>query len=145
MDTEVEILLVEDNAGDAEMTIRELQRHRIGNHIVHLKDGADAIDFVFGTGIYENRNRGHKPKMILLDLRMPRVSGIEVLKTLKSDERSRTIPVVVLTASAEDPDIRTCYELGVNSYIVKPVGFENFTKAIAELGMYWLLLNNPPQ
>jgi len=141
MDTEVEIVLVEDNAGDAEMTIRALQKNSIGNRIVHLKDGADAIDFVFRTGVYENRNADHHPKMILLDLKMPRISGIEVLKTLKSDERSRNIPVVVLTSSAEDPDIRTCYELGANSYIVKPVGFENFTKAIADLGMFWLLLN----
>jgi two-component system, response regulator len=141
--TEIEILLVEDNAGDAEMTIRALRKNQIGNNIVHLKDGAEAIDFVFGTGSYENRNVNHKPKMILLDLKMPKVSGIEVLKTLKSDERSRTIPVIVLTSSNEDPDIRSCYELGANSYIVKPVGFDNFSKAITELGMYWLLLNKP--
>ena len=142
MDTEVEILLVEDNADDAEMTIRELKKQRIGNHIVHLTDGAEAIDFVFATGNYENRNVNNKPKLILLDLKMPKVSGIEVLKTLKSDERSRSIPVVVLTSSAEDPDIHTCYELGVNSYIVKPVAFESFSLAIAKLGMYWILLNN---
>ncbi|MCW3072863.1 MAG: two-component system response regulator [Bacteroidetes bacterium] len=143
MDTEIEILLVEDDISDAEMAIRALKKQRIGNHIVHLKDGAEAIDFIFATGNYENRNANNKPKMILLDLKMPKVSGIEVLKTLKSDERSRSIPVVVLTSSAEDPDIRTCYELGVNSYIIKPVGFENFSAAVAKLGMYWLLLNNP--
>jgi two-component system, response regulator len=141
---EIEILLVEDNSGDAEMTIRALKKKGIGNNVVHLKDGAEAIDFVFGTGKYENRNVNHKPKIILLDLKMPKVSGIEVLKTLKSDERTKAIPVIVLTSSQEDPDIKVCYELGVNSYIVKPVGFENFTKAISELGVYWLLLNQPP-
>lgn len=143
--TEIEILLVEDNPGDAEMTMRVLKKNHIGNHIIHLKDGAEAIDFIFGTGIYENRNVSHKPKMILLDLKMPKVSGIEVLKTLKSDERTRMIPVVVLTSSNEDPDIRSCYELGVNSYIVKPVDFSNFSSVIAELGMYWLLLNKAPR
>jgi two-component system, response regulator len=141
--SELEILLVEDNAGDAELTLRALKKNRIGNHILHLKDGAEAIDFIFGTGIYENRDISNKPKMILLDLKMPKVSGIEVLKTLKSDERTRSIPVVILTSSNEDPDIRSCYELGVNSYIVKPVDFENFSAAITELGMYWLVLNKP--
>jgi two-component system response regulator len=142
--SEIEILLVEDNAGDAEMAIRALKKNHIGNQVIHLKDGAEAIDFVFGTGVYENRDVNNRPKLILLDLKMPKISGIEVLKTLKSDERSRAIPIVVLTSSREDPDIRTCYELGVNSYIVKPVGFENFSAAISELKMYWLLLNNPP-
>lgn len=142
---EIEILLVEDNASDAEMTIRALKKNGIGNNVVHLKDGAEAIDFVFGTGQFENRNVNHQPKIILLDLKMPKVSGIEVLKTLKSDDRTKAIPVIVLTSSQEDPDIKVCYELGVNSYIVKPVGFENFTKAISELGVYWLLLNQPPR
>ncbi|HEX8516283.1 MAG TPA: response regulator [Bacteroidia bacterium] len=142
---EIDILLVEDNTGDAELAIRALKKSNIANNIVHVKDGTEAIDFVFGTGKYEERNTENKPKMILLDLKMPKVSGIEVLKTLKSDERSMTIPVVVLTSSKEDPDIRICYELGVNSYIVKPIGFENFSNAISELGMYWLLLNQPPQ
>jgi two-component system response regulator len=143
MNNAIEILLVEDNPGDAEMTIRALKKKNIGNNIVHLKDGAEALDFIFGTGQYENRNTDQKPKLVLLDLKMPKVTGIEVLKTLKSDERTKMIPVVVLTSSKEDPDIQTCYALGVNSYIVKPVGFENFSSAIAELGMYWIVLNQP--
>jgi two-component system response regulator len=143
-DTEIEILLVEDNNEDAEMTMKALRKHNLGNHIVHLKDGAEAIDFIFGTGKYENRDISKKPKMILLDLKMPKVSGIEVLKTLKSDERTKSIPIVVLTNSEEDPDIKACFELGVNSYIVKPVEFEKFSAAISELGVYWVLLNQLP-
>jgi two-component system response regulator len=141
---EIEILLVEDNTSDAEMAIRALKKKGLSNNIIHVKDGAEAIDFVFGTGKFENRNVTLQPKIILLDLKMPKVSGIEVLKTLKSDERTKAIPVIILTSSREDPDIKVCYELGVNSYIVKPVGFENFTNAISELGVYWLLLNQPP-
>ncbi len=140
--TEVEILLIEDNQNDAEMTIRALRKHNIANKVTHLKDGAEGLDFIFGTGEYAGRNIDNKPKVILLDLKMPRVDGIEVLRKVKSDERTKTIPVVVLTSSQEDPDVRACYELGVNSYIVKPVGFENFAKAISELGLYWLLLNH---
>lgn len=143
-DTEVEILLIEDNPSDAEMTLRALKKNKIVNNIVHLKDGAEAIDFIFGTGVYNGRNIRNKPKVILLDLKMPKVDGIEVLRRVKANENTRTIPVVVLTSSREDPDVRTCYELGVNSYIVKPVGFENFSKAIAELGLYWMLLNQSP-
>jgi two-component system response regulator len=142
---EIEILLVEDNTEDAEMTVRALKKKNIGNHIVHLKDGAEALDFIFGTGKYELRNINNKPKLILLDLKIPKVSGIEVLKTLKSDERTRSIPVVILTSSREDPDIKTCYALGVNSYIVKPLEFDNFSTAISELSVYWLLLNQSPQ
>ncbi|MCE3279568.1 MAG: two-component system response regulator [Bacteroidetes bacterium] len=141
---EIEILLVEDNTSDAEMAIRALKKKGLSNSVIHVKDGAEAIDFVFGTGKFENRNVNHQPKIILLDLKMPKVSGIEVLKTLKSDERTKAIPVIILTSSREDPDIKVCYELGVNSYIVKPVGFDNFTDAISELGVYWLLLNQPP-
>jgi two-component system, response regulator len=143
-DTEVEILLVEDNPSDAEMTLRALKKNNIVNNIVHLKDGAEALDFIFGTGSFEGRNIKNKPKVILLDLKMPKVDGIEVLRRVKANEETRTIPVVVLTSSREDPDVRTCYELGVNSYIVKPVGFENFSKAISELGLYWMLLNQSP-
>lgn len=141
---EVEILLIEDNPSDAEMTIRALRKNNIANHLVHLKDGEEALSFIFGTGSYEGRNTNNLPKVILLDLKMPKVDGIEVLKRIKVDEKTKLIPVVVLTSSNEDPDINTCYKLGANSYIVKPVGFENFTKAIAELGMYWLLLNKAP-
>jgi len=143
MSTELEILLVEDNSSDAEMTIRALKKNNIANHVVHLKDGAEAIDFIFGTPT--EKGLTIFPKLILLDLKMPKVDGIELLRKIKSDERTKVIPVVVLTSSKEDPDIRTCYELGVNSYIVKPVGFENFTKAISELGLYWMLHNLAPR
>lgn len=143
INTEIEIILIEDSPFDAEMTIRALKTNKVSNHIVHLKDGAEALDFMFATGAYEGRNLGHRPKVILLDLKMPKVNGIEVLRRLKEDASTKSIPVVVLTSSKEDPDVRACYELGVNSYIVKPVGFENFTKCISELGFYWLLLNEP--
>lgn len=139
--SEVEILLVEDSSSDAEMTIRALRKSNVANKLIHLKDGAEALDFIFGAGKYSGRNITIKPKVILLDLKMPKVNGIEVLRKVKSDHHTKTIPVVVLTSSKEDPDVKTCYELGVNSYIVKPVAFENFTKAISELGFYWLLLN----
>jgi len=144
MDTIVEILLVEDSPSDAELTIHALRTSNIVNQITHLKDGAEALDFLFGEGEYAGRNVNLKPKTILLDLKMPKVDGIEVLRRVKSDDRTKSIPVVVLTSSKEDPDIKTCYDLGVNSYIVKPVGFDNFTKAVQELGLYWLLLNQPP-
>jgi two-component system response regulator len=140
----IDILLVEDNASDAELTIRALKLKHIVNKIVHLKDGADALDYLYAEGVYEGRNTANRPKMILLDLKMPKVNGIEVLRKIKSDEKLRSVPVVVLTSSKEDPDIKTCYDLGVNSYIVKPVGFENFLKAVGDLGMYWMLLNEPP-
>jgi len=145
MDSEIEILLVEDSASDAEMTIRAFKKNNLGNIIVHLKDGAEALDFIFGTGSYEGRNIDRKPRLVLLDLKMPKVNGIEVLERLKADQHTKTIPVVVLTSSREDPDIRKCYDLGVNSYIVKPVDFENFTAAIRTLGVYWLLLNQSPR
>jgi two-component system, response regulator len=143
--SEIEILLIEDNASDAEMTIRALKKKNITNNIIHLKDGAEGLDFIFGLGKYEGRDITNQPKIILLDLKMPKVSGIEVLQTLKKDDRTKKIPIVVLTSSKEDPDIKKCYELGVNSYIVKPVGFENFSTAITDLGFYWLLLNQPPR
>ncbi len=141
--TEIEIVLVEDNPSDAEMTIRALKKSNLANKIIHLRDGAEALEFIFGTGQYEGRNMDLRPKVILLDLKMPKVSGIEVLQKIKADQRTKTIPVVVLTSSKEDPDVRQCYELGVNSYIVKPVGFENFSKSISDLGFYWLALNHP--
>jgi len=137
----IEILLVEDNMNDAEMTIRALKKAHIANSILHLKNGAEALDFIFGKNKYAGRNVDNKPRLILLDLKMPKVDGIEVLEQLKSNDSSKTIPVVVLTSSNEHPDIEVCYKLGVNSYIVKPVGFENFTKAVTELGFYWMLLN----
>lgn len=142
--TEIEILLVEDNMDDAELTLRALKKHRIANSIYHVKDGAEALDFIFAEGTFSNRNINEKPKLILLDLKMPKISGLEVLKKIKSDERSKAIPVVVLTSSKEDPDVKKCYAYGVNSYIVKPVDFENFIKTVSELGMYWMILNQTP-
>ncbi|MGZ4056593.1 MAG: response regulator [Bacteroidia bacterium] len=137
----VEIILVEDNPNDAEMTIRALKKNHLANKLLHLKDGEEALHFLFCTGIYRARDIDKKPKVILLDLKMPKIDGIEVLRRLKADKRTKTIPVVVLTSSKEDPDIRTCYELGVNSYIVKPVGFDHFITAVSDLGMYWMLMN----
>jgi len=135
----VDILLVEDNALDAELTLRELKKHHLANHLVHLSDGEEALEFLFANGA-----RHSLPKLVLLDIQMPKVSGIEVLHQIRSHELTRTMPVVVLTSSKEDPDIRRCYDLGVNSYIVKPVNFERFTEAIRTLGLYWLLINQTP-
>ena len=140
---EVEILLVEDNMSDAEMTIRALKKNQLTNKLIHLKDGAEALDFIFAEGMYVDRKVENTPKVILLDLKMPKVNGIEVLQRIKSDERTKRIPVVVLTSSKEDPEIRECYNLGVNSYVVKPVQFENFVKAVSQMGLYWMLLNQP--
>ena len=141
----VEILLIEDNEHDAEMTIRALKKNRITNGVVHLKDGAQALDFLFGNGEFAGRNVNEKPKVILLDLKMPKVDGIEVLQQIKSNELTKKIPVVVLTSSKENPDIDRCYALGANSYIVKPVDFYGFMEAISRSGMYWVMLNHPPQ
>ena len=140
----VEVLLVEDDATDAELTLRALRSRGLSNDIVVVEDGAEALDFVFGRGAHSDRDTRNGPKLILLDLRLPKVDGIEVLRQVKADERTKTIPVVVLTSSRQDPDIQTCYELGVNSYIVKPVDFDKFAEAVAEIGLYWMLLNEPP-
>lgn len=140
----VDILLVEDNPYDAEMTIRALKKHNLANNVIHLKNGAEALDFLFGTGVYEGHTITTKPKVILLDLKMPKLNGLQVLSKIRQDDRTREIPVVILTSSREDPDIRECYRLGVNSYIVKPVDFEKFMEAISFIGLYWLLLNQPP-
>ncbi|MEW6601455.1 MAG: response regulator [Nitrospirota bacterium] len=140
----IEILLVEDNPTDAELTTRELQKKNIANKIHWVKDGAEALEYVFCTGKYSDREINHVPRVILLDLKLPKVSGIEVLRKIKADERTKHVPVVVLTSSKEEPDVKTCYDLGVNSYIVKPVEFEGFVKAVQELGLYWILLNEPP-
>lgn len=142
--SEIEILLVEDNINDAELTTRALRKNNISNNIIHLKDGAVAIEFLFGMGDYENRDINNKPKIILLDLKMPKVDGLEVLKKVKSSELTKKIPVIILTSSKENPDIEKAYILGANSYIVKPVDFDGFSKAIKEVGFYWLLLNQPP-
>lgn len=141
---EVEILLVEDNMSDAELTIRALKKKNLANSLIHLKNGAEALDFIFARGAYAGRDPYKMPKFILLDLKMPKIDGLEVLAKIRAEERTRNIPVVVLTSSTEDPDIDACYALGVNSYIVKPVEFENFSRAVSELGLYWLVLNQVP-
>ncbi len=140
----LDILLVEDNATDAELCMRALKKHGLANDILWVKDGAEALDFVFRTGEYAGVPNGVKPKVILLDLRLPKVSGIEVLRKLKADEHARLIPIAVLTSSKEDDDLEECYRLGVNSYIPKPVEFEQFMDTIAQLGMYWMAINKLP-
>jgi two-component system response regulator len=139
----VEILLVEDNPRDAELTIRALKKNNLANHLVHVEDGAEALDFLFGRGKYEGRETDKFPRVVLLDLKLPKVDGLEVLRIIKKDERTRNIPVVVVTSSKEDPDMRTAYALGVNSYVVKPVRFEAFVEAMSRLGIYWLMVNHP--
>jgi two-component system response regulator len=141
----VELLLVEDNINDAELTIRELKKHHLANNLFHVKDGEEALDFLFAMGKFAgSRNVNSVPKVVLLDIQMPKVNGIEVLQQIKADERTKSTPVVILTSSKEDPDIQKCYRLGANSYIVKPVNFERFAEAIKNLGFFWLLLNQPP-
>lgn len=141
---EVEILLVEDNPTDAELAIRALKKSNLANKLVWVKDGAEALDFIFGSGEYMGRKMSAGPKVILLDLRLPKVDGMEVLRKIKDDEHARMIPVVVLTSSKEDIDVAESYQLGVNSFISKPVEFDEFAKTVAELGLYWLLVNHPP-
>ena len=140
-DSKVEILLVEDNPHDAEMTIRALKKVNLANKLIHVKDGAEALDFIFSRGAFADRNTADKPKVILLDIKMPKVDGIEVLRQIKSDPFTKTIPVVIMTSSKEEQDVFTSYDLGVNSYVVKPVDFEGFAKAVSELGFYWLITN----
>jgi len=139
-----EILLVEDNPTDAELTIRALKKQNLANKLVWVKDGKQALDFVFGTGAFAERDVMLPPRIILLDLRLPKVDGLEVLQKIKADERTRLIPVVVLSSSTQDKDIVESYRLGVNSYVSKPVQFEEFIKTVSELGLYWLLINKPP-
>jgi two-component system response regulator len=141
----VEILFVEDNPNDLELALHALKRNRLANQIEIARDGAEALDFIYGTGAYAGRDVRQVPKIIMLDLKLPKVDGLEVLQRLKSDPQTRTIPIVVLTSSREERDIVESYQLGVNSYIVKPVDFEQFTEAVRSLGLYWLLLNQPPQ
>ena len=141
----IEILFVEDSMDDAMLTVRALKKSGFSNVIFHVKDGAEALDFIYCKGVYASRNITDHPKMILLDLKMPKVSGMQVLEKIKSDPDMKTIPVVILTSSKEDPDIKKCYTLGVNSYIVKPVESDNFFQAMKELGLYWMILNQPPK
>lgn len=138
---EVEILLIEDNPSDEELTQRALRKNNIANRLHVARDGAEALEFIFATGAYTGRKVENGPKLILLDLKLPKVDGLEVLKRVKTDERTMSIPVVVLTSSKEERDIVDSYKLGVNSYIVKPVDFDKFVEAVAQLGIYWLLLN----
>jgi two-component system response regulator len=142
---DIEILLVEDSASDAQMTIRALTKNNLANKLLHLRDGAIALDYLFAEGEYEGRQIGNTPNVILLDLKMPKVGGIDVLRRMKSDIRTKRIPVVILSSSKEDPDIQECYRLGANGYVVKPVEFDAFYKAISDLGLYWMIINQPPQ
>jgi len=140
----VEILLVEDNPNDVELTLRAFRKYHISNHVHVVRDGAEALEFLFCTGAYAGRRVENTPKVILLDLKLPKVDGLEVLQRIKADPSTRLIPVVVLTSSREQRDIVESYQLGVNSYIVKPVDFAQFTEAMRQLGLYWVLLNQPP-
>ncbi len=144
MNTYTEILFVEDNPRDAEMTIRALKKRKLANDLRHVEDGQAALDYLFGAGAYEGRDLNRQPKLILLDLKLPKVDGLEVLRQIRDDIRTRLLPVVVLTSSREELDVVESYNLGVNSYIVKPVEFENFSEAVAHLGFYWLMLNENP-
>jgi len=141
---QIDVLLVEDNKSDAKLTIRTLEKYNMANNLVHVIDGAQALDFIFARGEFEGRNMANKPKLILLDIKMPKVSGLEVLDILKSDERTKSIPVVMITSSKEEKDIVDSHKLGVNSYVVKPVVFADFSKTIGDLASYWLVINNTP-
>lgn len=140
----VEILLVEDNPTDVELTLRALRKHNLANNVHVVTDGAEALDYIFATGSYKDRKTDKKPKVVLLDLKLPKVNGLEVLRKIKSHERTKDIPVVVLTSSKEEQDQIESYRLGVNSYIVKPVDFNQFAEVVAKLGFYWMLLNKLP-
>ena len=140
----VDILLVEDDPADAELTMRALRKGNLANHITWLKDGAEALEFIFRSGAYAGRP-DQNPRLILLDLKLPKVDGIEVLKQIKTDERTRVIPVVMVTSSAEGRDVTETYKLGVNSYVVKPVDFEQFSETVAKAGFYWMLMNKTPE
>lgn len=141
---QVEILLAEDNHKDAEMTQRALRKHNLGNRVFWVKDGAEALDFIFCRGAYADRDPARPPKLVLLDLKMPKVDGIDVLRQVKADERLRAIPVVVMTSSNEERDVVESYRLGVNSYIVKPIEFGAFLETVAKIGLYWVLTNRVP-
>src|ERR1044071_2483381 len=142
--TDVEILLVEDNPNDVELTLRALQKQNLDSKVFVVRDGAEALDYIFATGNYAARKVEARPKAVFLDLKLPKVDGIEVLKKIKGDERTRNVPVVMLTSSQEERDVTESYRLGVNSYIVKPVDFSSFAQAVGELGVYWNRLNRIP-
>jgi two-component system response regulator len=141
---EVEILLVEDDANDVDLTLRAFRSRNLANQVFVARDGAEALAFFFGEDGHPLRDIGVMPRVILLDLNLPKVDGLEVLRRLRADERTRTLPIVVLTSSTEEPDIAAAYRLGANSYIVKPVDFESFARAVSEVGLYWVLLNELP-
>jgi two-component system, response regulator len=139
-----EILLVEDNPSDAELTLHALRKSKVANQIPHVRDGAEALDFLFCRGSFSARQFDHAPRLILLDLKLPKVDGLQVLEKIKADPRTRAIPVIILTSSKEERDMVAGYKLGVNSYIQKPVNFSEFQKVVEQLGMYWLLINSKP-
>lgn len=145
MEQPIELLLVEDNPSDVELTLHVLKKNNFANRIKVVRDGAEALDFIFGSFLPGRNPAGNIPKLILLDLKLPKVNGLEVLGTIKADSRTKLIPVVVLTSSREERDLAACYEMGVNSYIVKPVDFVQFTESVRQLGMYWLLMNERPR
>ncbi len=142
---EVEILLVEDNPDDLDMAVHALRKMKLANKIQVARDGVEALDFIFCRGVFAGRKFENAPKVVLLDLKLPKVDGLEVLRQIKDDPRTKSIPVVVLTSSKEQNDVVESYKLGVNSYIVKPVNFEQFAESVQKLGLYWLLLNQPPK
>lgn len=141
----IDVLLVEDNARDLEMTMRALRKHNLGNRLYSVSDGAEALDFLFARGKYSDRDITHQPHVVFLDLKLPKVDGIEVLRQLKEDERTSAIPIVIVTSSAEERDRVQSYNLGANSYVIKPIVFETFAKTIADVGYYWLAVNLPPR
>ena len=143
--SEVEILLVEDNPRDAELTQRALKEHRLANRLVHVKDGQEALDWLFRRDPDSQADFSHSPRVVLLDLKLPKVDGLDVLRAIRADDRTRLIPVVVLTSSRQESDVIESYQLGVNSYIVKPVDFDNFCSAVTKVGHYWLLINQGPR
>ena len=143
--SEVEILLVEDSPRDAEMTLRTLGKRNLANHVVHVKDGQEALEWLHGTASHAGLDARPRPKLVLLDLKLPKVDGLAVLRAIRADERTRLLPVVVMTSSQEQRDVIESYKLGVNSYVVKPVDFDAFSAAVAELGHYWLLVNKEPK
>jgi two-component system, response regulator len=145
IDGGVDILMVEDNPDDEKLTLRALRKYQLTNRIHVVRDGQEALDYVFCTGAYADRDISDRPHVVLLDIKLPLIDGLEVLRRIKADDRTRTIPVVMLTSSREERDLVESYRLGVNSYIVKPVDFEQFTESARSLGMYWLLLNSPPK
>jgi len=144
METNKMILLVEDNPDDEALTIRALKKNNIGNDLVVVHDGAEALDFLFATGAFSSRDINDRPQVILLDLKLPKVDGLEVLRRIRADERTRLLPVVILTSSKEDTDLVKSYSLGANSYVRKPVDFNQFVEAVRNLGLYWLVLNEAP-